>query len=85
MASLDSFSLSSLLSKVTLVYLLIGSLVYLTGCVVYQIIHYRFYHPLSQFPGPFWASVTRLWGVYHSVNKTEIAVLEDAHKKYGSS
>jgi hypothetical protein len=29
--------------------------------VVYQIVYYRYFHPLSKFPGPFWGSVTRLW------------------------
>lgn len=28
---------------------------------VYQIIYCRYFHPLAKFPGPFWASITRLW------------------------
>lgn len=84
MVSLDSSSISRLLSQVTLGHLLIGGLLYLIGCVLYQIIHYRFFHPLSQFPGPFWASVTRLWILYHSVKGDEVAVFEKLHKKHGS-
>jgi hypothetical protein len=34
---------------------------YFVACVVYQIVYYRYFHPLSKFPGPFWGSVTRLW------------------------
>jgi hypothetical protein len=49
----------------------------------YQIVYYRFFHPLSKFPGPFWASVTRLWTAYHSLNEDESSVLYEAHQKYG--
>lgn len=34
---------------------------YLVARAVYQIVYYRYFHPLSKFPGPFWGSVTRLW------------------------
>lgn len=34
---------------------------YFVARVVYQIVYYRYFHPLSKFPGPFWGSVTRLW------------------------
>lgn len=84
MSSSHSSSLSILLSKVTLVYLLIGGLVYLTFRVLYQIVHYRFYHPLSQFPGPFWASVTRLWIAYHSIKGDEFAVVDELHRIHGT-
>ncbi|KAK4233181.1 flavonoid 3',5'-hydroxylase [Achaetomium macrosporum] len=56
---------------------------YLIWCVVYQIVYYRFFHPLSQFPGSFWASVTRLWIAYHNIKGDEVAVLQKLHKKYG--
>jgi hypothetical protein len=40
---------------------LLALLGYFVARVSYQIVYYRYLHPLSKFPGPFWASVTRLW------------------------
>lgn len=48
----------SLLTFRNLILVLVG---YVFARVLYQIVHYRWFHPLSKFPGPFWASVTRLW------------------------
>lgn len=45
---------------------------YVLWNVVFQIISYRFFHPLSKFPGSFWASVTRLWITYHNVKEGRI-------------
>jgi hypothetical protein len=57
------------------------------GYVVYscisQVVYYRFFHPLKDFPGPFWASVTRIWFGYHNYMQTELAACYEAHKKYG--
>ena len=59
------------------------------GLLVYkalgQIIYYRFFHPLAKFPGPFWASVTRLWIAYHNVKEDEVYLELDLHKKHGMS
>jgi cytochrome P450 len=59
--------------------LLISLLVALVSYVCYE----RYLHPLSKFPGPFFASISRLYLVYHSLklqrNKLEIAL----HQKYG--
>ncbi|KAJ4387313.1 hypothetical protein N0V93_007902 [Gnomoniopsis smithogilvyi] len=49
----------------------------------YQIIYYRFLHPLRIFPGPFWASVTRLWITYHNVKGDEPTTFRELHRKYG--
>ncbi|KPM43163.1 hypothetical protein AK830_g3394 [Neonectria ditissima] len=57
--------------------------VYILARILYQIIHYRFFHPLAQFPGPFWGSVTRLWITYHSVRGTEQQVFAALHEKHG--
>lgn len=50
---------------------------------VYQIIYYRFFHPLRNFPGPFWASVTRLWIAYHNILGDECELELALHKRYG--
>ncbi|KAL1845821.1 hypothetical protein Plec18167_009274 [Paecilomyces lecythidis] len=50
---------------------------------LWQIVYYRFFHPLSKFPGPFWASVTRLWIAYYNLRGDEYRVVYDLHKRYG--
>lgn len=35
------------------------SIGYVFWSVAYQVIYYRFFHPLAKFPGNFWGSVTR--------------------------
>lgn len=51
--------------------------------LTYQIIYYRFFHTLRHFPGPFWASVTRLWIAYHNILGDECETELSLHKKYG--
>lgn len=43
----------------------------------------QFFHPLSKFPGPFWASVTRLWVAYHNLMEDECQIEYDLHKRHG--
>jgi hypothetical protein len=52
---------STALSFLSFRNILLALLGYFVARVVYQIVYYRYFHPLSKFPGPFWASVTRLW------------------------
>jgi hypothetical protein len=70
----------ALLSVGNLALLALG---YIAWCALYQIVYYRFFHPLSKFPGSFWASVTRLWIAYHNVKGDECAVFQELHKKHG--
>jgi hypothetical protein len=49
---------------------------------IYQIIHYRFIHPLKEFPGPFWATVTRIWAGYHNFRMDEIPITYAWLKKH---
>lgn len=58
--------------------------VYISGTFIWQIIYYRFFHPLAKFPGPFWGSVTRLWITYHNIKADECQVLQALHRQYGS-
>ena len=58
-------------------------LAYIVFCFVSQILRYRFFHPLAQFPGSFWGSVTRLWITYHNVKADECTVFRELHKKHG--
>lgn len=58
---------------------------YVAGKVLYQIVYYRFFHPLAKFPGPFWGSVTRLWITYHNIKEDECQTNQALHRKYGMS
>lgn len=40
-------------------------------------------HPLAKVPGPFWASVTRLWYVYHVYKGDMDKVQRALHEEYG--
>jgi hypothetical protein len=64
--------------------LVLAGLAYITWLALYQVVHYQFFHPLSKFPGPFWAGVTRLWITYHNVKADEHEVIYNLHKKYGA-
>lgn len=63
------------------------------GCVVLgsaigiqlfiQLVVYPFFHPLSKFPGSYWASTSRLWMAYEFWRGTELETLKSLHDKYG--
>jgi hypothetical protein len=50
----------------------------------YQIVYYRFFHPLSVFPGAFRGSVTRLWIAWHNLRETEVPTIYALTKTYGT-
>ncbi|KAJ0417513.1 cytochrome P450 [Aspergillus carlsbadensis] len=70
-------------SQLTVTNAILSFVTYVALRFLYQIIHYRFFHPLSVFPGPFWGSVTRLWIAWHNVNETELPTVYALTKKYG--
>lgn len=51
---------------------------------LYQAVYYRFFHELSKFPGPFWASATRLYITYWNLKETEHVHMLHLHQKYGT-
>lgn len=71
------------LSLVTVTNVFLGLVAYVIFKAVSQIIHYRFFHPLKDFPGPFWASVTRLWIAKQNLQETEYLTAHELTKKYG--
>lgn len=75
----------SALSLVTVTNFFLALFVYVISKIVYQIVYYRFFHPLSVFPGPFWASVTRLWIAKQNLAETEYLTVHDLSKKYGET
>lgn len=44
----------------------------------------RYYSPISHIPGPFWASVTRLYLVYYHLKGVELQKMKEWHAKYGT-
>lgn len=72
-----------ILSFITLSNIVLAFWAYVSFSVVYQVVYYRFFHPLRHFPGPFWASVTRLWIAYHNVKADECELELALHRKYG--
>ena len=46
-------------------------------------IYYRYFHPLSKFPGPFIASQTDTWRTYYLFKKCLPDTLTAVHAKYG--
>lgn len=73
----------NVLSLVTVTKVFFALFAYVVLKFVYQIVHYRFFHPLAAFPGPFWASVTRLWIAKQNLQETEYLTVYDLAKKYG--
>lgn len=47
------------------------------------IIYWRYLHPLSQYPGPFLASLTDLWQVYQYTTLRQPYHLTALHERYG--
>ncbi|KAI6889412.1 cytochrome P450 [Hortaea werneckii] len=61
--------------------LLLAGLSLLTiSYVLYQ----RFFHPLASVPGPFWASISRLWITKHSWDGDMSVTMIALHKKHGT-
>lgn len=48
-------------------------------------IYNRYFHPLRDFPGPFWASVSDFWKLYICSTKESHTISIKLHKKYGQS
>lgn len=51
--------------------------------VVAYLAYFRWFHTLSKFPGPFWASQTDLWRVYQLCTRRMPETLLKLHEKYG--
>ncbi|KAL4916114.1 cytochrome P450 [Aspergillus aurantiobrunneus] len=58
----------------------------LAGCLVYLLlaaVYNRYFHPLSHFPGPFWASITTLW-YFKTIRLARAHDVQQAlHTRYG--
>ena len=76
-------SVPNVLSLLTVRNIFILFIAYIVLGWVEQIVRYRFFSPIRNFPGPFWASVTRLWIAYHNIKEDECETELALHKKQG--
>ena len=53
------------------------------GTLIAKGIYNRYFHPLRDFPGPFWASVSDFWKLYICLTKESHTISIKLHKKYG--
>ncbi|KAF2727605.1 cytochrome P450 [Polyplosphaeria fusca] len=82
---MDTTSGSSFLrlSPLLIKAIFLGFSAYIVLHILDRIIFNRFFHPLRHFPGPYWASVTRLWIAYHNIKADECELELALHRKYG--
>lgn len=59
--------------------LVVGVFVWLLSVIIYR----RYFSPLSDIPGPFWASFSRLWHLYITMQGNQNEQLMEAHERYG--
>ncbi|KAI3318111.1 cytochrome P450 [Xylariaceae sp. AK1471] len=57
----------------------IGFVAYVLGQVIYNL----YFHPLRNYPGPFWARASLLWRLLHSMDGRFHRYIEICHKRYG--
>lgn len=68
-----------ILPEVTMITIATSALVLLLTTLAWR----RFLSPLRDVPGPFWASLTRLWHVKIIIDGNQNEQLRDAHERYG--
>ena len=86
MESSTSTSVQLAYSILTIRNIVLSILLYVALQCSYQVVYYRFFHPLAKFPGPFWAGVTRLWIAYPDLTGQERPKeCQELHKRFGGS
>ncbi|KAF7908835.1 hypothetical protein BELL_0434g00040 [Botrytis elliptica] len=73
-----SASATSYLTLANGFWLIIG---WVLASYLYQIVYYRCFHPLKDYPGPFLGTVTRLWYTSQSYHQRELVVYEEIFKE----
>ena len=82
----SSTSVQLAYSILTIRNIFLSIVLYVVLQCLYQVVYYRFFHPLAKFPGPFWAGVTRLWVAYPDLTGQERPKeCQELHKRFGGS
>lgn len=76
-----SFELGALVESKE--YIFGGIVLTIILAIAKSVIQTRYFHPLSEFPGPFFASVSRLYLTYYNLLGKEYLKEYELHKKYG--
>lgn len=79
LSALQDFPLSRVLTILAL-----SASVSVVAYWVAWIVYARFFHPLSKFPGPFFASISRAWIVKKTLDGDMEYTQRSLHKKHGS-
>jgi len=79
----QSEALKFLNNMFTLTHILLTFTIVLSLLVAYQVIYNHFFHPLSNYPGPFFAGVTRIWIAWHNYIEDETEVCWKLVQKHG--
>ena len=74
----------AILSELSISLILKLALIVPIGYVFIGAIYRRYFHPLSKYPGPFLASITRWWMVSEIFSGKHEQHIRALHKKYGS-
>lgn len=61
----------------------LGLLLLGTAWLLCFLLYNAYFHRLSRFPGPFWATQTNYWGRYHNLYGQKAHQIHKAHQKYG--
>lgn len=79
MGSFFSGMISSLSTSLVAIIIFSGAVLYILSYVVYQ----RYIHPLADYPGPSFASLTDLWQVIEFLSLKQPYNLTKLHEQYG--
>ncbi|KAL4861622.1 hypothetical protein BDV12DRAFT_203822 [Aspergillus spectabilis] len=64
---------------VFLAFLISSPILYYLSLGIYNL----YFHPLAEYPGPFWARASTIWRIKGYITGTEASDILEAHKKYG--
>ena len=77
--ALSSFTSATPATALLLLLPFLATFTYLSSLILYRV----YFHPLSKYPGPFWAKITDLYSTYHAWKGDRHLEFWRSHEKYG--